>query len=68
MQNFLVLGYIPGTNIQTNLTFWLVVYAAILTWVFRWQLFAAIEWTRRNLHIAHILYALLRSELDFVRP
>lgn len=25
MQSFIVLGIIPGTNIQTNLNFWLVV-------------------------------------------
>lgn len=26
MQNFIVLGIIPGTNIQTDLNFWLGVY------------------------------------------
>jgi hypothetical protein len=25
MQSFIVLGIIPGTNIQTNLTFWIIV-------------------------------------------
>ena len=41
MQSFIVLGYIPGTNIQTNLNFWLVVYVLILAIVFRMHIVTA---------------------------
>lgn len=35
MNSLLVLGIIPGTDIQTNLNFWLVVYVVVVTVVFR---------------------------------
>jgi hypothetical protein len=36
LQNFIVLGIIPGTNIQINFQLWLaIVLAAYCTWQFR---------------------------------
>lgn len=34
-QSFIVLGIIPGTNIQTNLNFWLVLNALFVLFVTR---------------------------------
>ena len=50
MQNFIVLGIIPGTNIQTTFTFWVAV-AAILVAI---PLLVG-AWRRRYAVIAYII-------------
>ena len=66
MQDFIVLGYIPGTNYETTLSFWLVVYALIFAWLFRWRLLYTLEQLRRGTHLFRIVYTIVRSDLDFV--
>lgn len=58
MQSFIVLGIIPGTNIQTNLNFWLIVATALLVFVLRAQLVAARNFIQLLItaqKIAHII-------------
>lgn len=43
MQNFIVLGYIPGTNYQTTFAFWIYVDLVICALVFSPQLLAAVK-------------------------
>lgn len=59
MQSFIVLGYIPGTNIQTNLNFWLVVYLLVVALVFRTQIVAA----RRRLQ-AYLIARLIARTIN----
>ena len=40
MQSFIVLGIIPGTNIQTNLNFWIIVSSLLVLIAMRTQLIA----------------------------
>jgi len=41
MQSFIVLGIIPGTDIQTNLNFWIIVGALLCVVACRMRLVAA---------------------------
>lgn len=54
MQNFIVLGIIPGTDYQTSLTFWLIISALILSLIFLPQLYFGLEQLRRYLTIRKI--------------
>ncbi len=57
MQNFIVLGYVPGTQIQINFYSWLlcfVVFAAILIWLFGRKIIQ--QWLL-GWRVAHIINA-----------
>ena len=41
MQSFIVLGIVPGTNIQTTLNFWIAVSALLAVVAFRMRLVIA---------------------------
>lgn len=57
MQSFIVLGIIPGTNIQTTLNFWLVVAALVVAITFRRPLQAFRNFVQRQL----IAYRIART-------
>jgi len=40
MQSFIVLGIIPGTNIQTTLGFWVIISVMLLVVLFRSKIIA----------------------------
>jgi len=52
MQSFIVLGIIPGTNIQTNLNFWLTISSIVLLLVLRTRIIALRNYAQRVL-LAH---------------
>jgi len=52
MQNFIVLGIIPGTNIQTGLNFWLTVTVLLTLVVFRRHFVAFRNFLQRQM-VAH---------------
>ena len=54
MQSFIVLGIIPGTNIQTNLNFWIAVTAVLILFACRGQLRAARNSLRTHLAVHKI--------------
>lgn len=64
MQSFIVLGIIPGTNIQTNLNFWIYV-AIILTILASYnQLNNARKHLRKHFALRQIAYTI--EHYDFV--
>ncbi len=61
MQNFIVLGYVPGTHIQINFTGWLIVFCSLVlsmliirsrwalrTWLMAWLVARVIRHTGRS--------------------
>jgi hypothetical protein len=63
MQSFIVLGIIPGTNIQTTLNFWLAVTALLVLLIFRRRLQAVGSRVRRELMVRRIARTIETSEL-----
>jgi len=63
MQNFIVLGYIPGNNYQTGLAFWLIVTAVFTSILFLPQIFYAFEQLRRYLTVRQIARTINHLEL-----
>lgn len=63
MQSFIVLGIIPGTNIQTNLNFWIMVAILLSILTFRMQLFAMRNFVQRELTIRQIAHTINSFEL-----
>lgn len=64
MQNFIVLGIIPGTNIQTNLNFWLLVAVGLVGFILRLHILAGLERLQRYLVIRRIARTI--NHLDLI--
>lgn len=64
MQSLIVLGIIPGTDIQTNLNFWILMYALIAIVAFRAQLFAMRAYVQRQLTIFRIAHTINSFEFN----
>lgn len=64
MQSFIVLGIIPGTNIQTTLNFWLGVTCLLVLLAVRKQLKAGRSFLQRQLVALRIAHAIDSYELN----
>lgn len=56
MQNFIVLGIIPGTNLQITFTLWVYLLVALTILVSRYALLAAARGLRTTLTICHLAW------------
>ncbi|GEM_PF-1132200 len=64
MQSFIVLGIIPGTNIQTTLNFWLAVTAILVLVTFRRRMWALCSYVQRQLVVRRIAHTIKNYELQ----
>ncbi len=64
MQSFIVLGIIPGTNIQTNLNFWIYVAIVLAILASRNLLNVALKQLRKYFALQQIAYTI--EHYDFV--
>jgi hypothetical protein len=60
MQSFIVLGIIPGTNIQTNLNFWVIIYIVLTVVMLRARFTAIRQYVQRQLTI-HLIARTINS-------
>lgn len=63
MQNFIVLGLVPGTNIQITLNLWLGVTAGVLFLLVTPRLILAIDTVRRYFVMRKIARTINRFDL-----
>ncbi len=63
MQNFIVLGIIPGTNFQTTFNFWLTVAIGLSTLVYMPKLIAMGRQLRLYIAARQIAHTINRFEL-----
>lgn len=63
MQSFIVLGIIPGTDIQTNLNFWIAFTALLTVFAFRNRFRAGRNGIRKYVAIRKIAYTIRNYEL-----
>jgi len=58
MQSFVVLGIIPGTNIQTTLNFWIVFTILLSVITFRYRILSVIRFVYRYTTLIRIARAI----------
>lgn len=63
MQSFIVLGIIPGTNLQITFTLWVYLLAALMTYMSRHALLAACRTLRTTLIICRAAWAISGGDL-----
>lgn len=66
MQSFIVLGIIPGTNIQTTLNFWITVAIVLTVLASYGRLNASRKWLRRHFAMHQIAYTIENYEFVLV--
>lgn len=66
MQSFIVLGIIPGTNIQTTLNFWVGVAFLLAVYILRGRLWAARSHLRLYLAVRQIAHTIKHCEFSVI--